>query len=183
VWWIRQNILHALAEHARMIRLPLNKVALNGRIQRAQSMLEQQLERAPSAEELAESLNMDVEDVMQSISHKDRHVSLDTPLSEDEDTSLLDTLENHNAEKTEKNLCHTESLQTEVARSLKILSERQKETICYFFGIGIEYPMSLEDIAQKLDITPERVRQIKDKAISRLRTLSNFNSLRSFLGN
>jgi len=183
VWWIRQNILHALAEHARMIRLPLNKVALNGRIQRAQSMLEQQLERAPSAEELADSLNMDVEDVMQSISHKDRHVSLDTPLSEDEDTSLLDTLENHNAEKTEKNLCHTESLQTEVARSLKILSERQKETICYFFGIGIEYPMSLEDIAQKLDITPERVRQIKDKAISRLRTLSNFNSLRSFLGN
>jgi len=183
VWWIRQNILHALAEHARMIRLPLNKVALNGRIQRAQSMLEQQLERAPSAEELADSLNMEIEDVMQSMGHKDRHVSLDTPLSDDEDTSLLDTLENHNAEKTEKNLCHTESLQTEVARSLKILSERQKETICYFFGIGIEYPMSLEDIAQKLDITPERVRQIKDKAISRLRTLSNFNSLRSFLGN
>ena len=183
VWWIRQNILHSLAEHARMIRLPLNKVALNGRIQRAQSMLEQQLERAPSAEELAESLNMDIEDVTQSMEHKDRHVSLDSPFSEDEETSLLDTLENHNAEKTEKNLCHNESLQTEVARSLRILSDRQKETICYFFGIGVEYPMSLEDIAQKLDVTPERVRQIKDKAISRLRTLSNFNSLRSFLGN
>ena len=126
---------------------------------------------------------MEIEDVMQSMGHKDRHVSLDTPLSEDEDTSLLDTLENHNAEKTEKNLCHTESLQTEIARSLRILSDRQKETICYFFGIGIEYPMSLEDIAHKLDVTPERVRQIKDKAISRLRTLSNFNSLRSFLGN
>jgi RNA polymerase primary sigma factor len=182
VWWIRQNILHALAEHARMIRLPLNKVALNGRIQRAHSELEQQLERSPSSEELAEILNMDVEEVNQSLGHKDRHVSLDTPLSDDEEGSLLDTLENVNAEKTEGDLCHKESLRTELARSMRLLTEKQKNTLCFFFGIGVDHPMSLEDIAQKLEVTPERVRQIKDKAISRLRTIPNTNSLRSFLG-
>jgi RNA polymerase primary sigma factor len=182
VWWIRQNILHALAEHARMIRLPLNKVALTGRIHKAHSLLEQQLERSPSEEELAEVLNMGIEEVSQSMSHKDRHVSLDTPFSEDEEGSLLDTLENHNADKTEGQLYHNESLKMEVARSLTVLSCRQKETLCYFFGIGMDYPLSLEDIAQKLEVTPERVRQIKDKAINRLRTTRNCNSLRGFLG-
>ena len=182
VWWIRQNILHALAEHARMIRLPLNKVALNSRIHKTHLMLEQQLERSPSEEELAEALNMEIEEVAQSLGHKDRHVSLDTPLSDDEEGSLLDTIENHNADKTEGQLYHNESLKMEVARALSILSGRQKETICYFFGIGMEYPLSLEDIAQRLEVTPERVRQIKDKAIDRLRTIRNNNSLRSFLG-
>lgn len=182
VWWIRQNILHALAEHARMIRLPLNKVALNGKIQKAHSDLEQQLERPPSSEELAEILNMEVEEVNQSLGHKERHVSLDTPISDDDEGSLLDTLEDMNAEKTEGNLCHKESLTLELNRSMKILTDKQKSTLCYFFGIGVEYPMSLEDIAAKLDVTPERVRQIKDKAIHRLRTLRNCNSLKSFLG-
>jgi RNA polymerase primary sigma factor len=110
VWWIRQNILHALAEHSRMIRLPLNKVAMSGRINKAHSMLEQQLERPPSAEELAEVLDMDLDEITQSLGHKDRHVSLDTPFSDDEEGSLLDTLVNHNAEKTEGQLYHSDSL-------------------------------------------------------------------------
>ena len=140
VWWIRQNILHALAEHARMIRLPLNKVAMSGRINKAHSMLEQQLERSPSTEELAEVLDMEIDEITQSLGHKDRHVSLDTPFSDDEEGCLLDTLENHNADKTEGQLYHNESLKKEVARSLSILSDRQKETLCYFFGIGLDYP-------------------------------------------
>jgi RNA polymerase primary sigma factor len=182
VWWIRQNILHALAEHARMIRLPLNKVALSSRIQKAHSLLEQQLERSPTAEELAEILNMEVDEVTQSLGHRDRHLSLDTPLADDEENSLIDTLENPNADKTEGQLYHGDSLKLEIGRSLNMLSIRQKETLCYFFGIGTDYPMSLEDIAQKLNVTTERVRQIKDKAIDKLRTIQNCNSLRGFLG-
>ncbi len=181
VWWIRQNILHALAEHARMIRLPLNKVALNNRIQKAHSMLEQQLERSPSADELAEILDIDLDEVTESLGRKERHVSLDMPFSEDEEGTLIDTLENHNAEKTDNELYHAESLKLELSRSLKILSDRQKETLFYFFGIGMDHPLSLDDIAQKLEVTPERVRQIKDKAISRLRASRNFNLLRGFL--
>jgi RNA polymerase primary sigma factor len=181
VWWIRQNILHALAEHARMIRLPLNKVALNNRIQKAHSMLEQQLERSPSADELAEILDIDLEEVTESLGRKERHVSLDSPFSEDEEGTLIDTLENYNAEKTDNELYHAESLKLELSRSLKILSDRQKETLCYFFGIGMDHPLSLDDIAQKLEVTPERVRQIKDKAINRLRASRNFHLLRGFL--
>ncbi len=183
VWWIRQNILQALAEHSRTIRLPLNKVALKTRIHQAHGLLEQQLERAPSAEELAEMLNMDADEISQSMSYKDSAISLDTPLSEDEDGTLLDTLVNHNAERTEGDLYHKDSLKLELSRSFKLLTERQKETLCYFFGIGIDHPLSLEDIAQKFSLTPERVRQIKDKAISKLRTPQNYNLLREFLGN
>lgn len=182
VWWIRQNILHALADQARMIRLPLNKVAVSSRIQKAHSLLEQQLERTPSAEELAEVLDMDIEEVNLHFNHKGHHVSLDSPLSDDEEGSLLDTYENINAEKTEGQLCHADSLKQELARSFAILTEKQKKTICYYFGIGIDHPLSLDDIAQKLEVTPERVRQIKDKAIDRLRTIQNNGSLRSFLG-
>jgi RNA polymerase primary sigma factor len=182
VWWIRQSILQAIAIHARMIRLPLNKVLLNGRIQRAHSALEQELERAPSAEELAEVMKMDLEDLTASLAINNRHVSLDVPISEDEDGTLMDTLANPNAEKTEGNLYHGDSLKLEINRSMSVLSERQKETLCYFFGIGIDRPMSLEDIGEKFHLTPERVRQIKDKAITKLRTTQNFDLLRSYLG-
>lgn len=182
VWWIRQNILQALAEHARMIRLPMNKVALGSRIQRTHSVLEQQLERAPSAEELAEEMNIEVNDIMESLGNSGRHVSLDTPLSEDEDTSLLDTLENHNAERTDSALYHVESLKMEIARSLQVLNEKQRLTICYLFGIGLDHPMSMEDIAQRFDLTLERVRQIKEKALEKLRKTGNFNALRGYLG-
>ncbi len=146
VWWIRQSIPQALAEQSRIVRLPLNKVGLTNRIQKAFSQLEQQFEREPSAEELAELLEMDLDEVSASLSISSRHVSMDTPISEGEDGTLLDVLENPNAEKTDGELDHTQSLKTEIDRSLKTLTERQKEVICYFFGIGVDHPMSLEDI-------------------------------------
>jgi RNA polymerase primary sigma factor len=182
VWWIRQSILQAIAVHARMIRLPLNKVLLNGRIQRAQSVLEQSLERAPSPEELAEVMNMEMGELAASLATSGRHVSLDVPFSEEDDGTLLDTLENPNSEKSEGDLYHKDSLKTEINRSMSVLTERQRETICYFYGIGLDRPMSLEDIGQKFHLTPERVRQIKDKALNKLRTTQNFDLLRSYLG-
>jgi RNA polymerase primary sigma factor len=182
VWWIRQSILQALAEQSRIVRLPLNKVGLTNRIQKAFSTLEQQFEREPSAEELAEMLDMDLEEVSATLGISARHVSMDTPLSEGEDNTLLDVLENPNAEKTDGQLDHTESLKTEIDRSLKTLTERQKEVICYFFGIGVDHPMSLEDIGEKFNLTRERVRQIKDKAITKLRTTNRCKLLRTYLG-
>ena len=182
VWWIRQSILQALAEQSRIVRLPLNKVGLTNRIQKAFSQLEQQFEREPSAEELAELLEMDLDEVSASLSISARHVSMDTPIAEGEDGTLLDVLENPNAEKTDGDLDHTQSLKTEIDRSLKTLTERQKEVICYFFGIGVDHPMSLEDIGERFNLTRERVRQIKDKAITKLRTTNRINLLRTYLG-
>jgi RNA polymerase primary sigma factor len=182
VWWIRQSILQALAEQSRIVRLPLNKVGLTNRIQKAYSALEQQFEREPSAEELAEMLDMDLEEVSATLGISSRHVSMDTPLSEGEDNTLLDVLENLNVEKTDCALDHRESLKTEIDRSLKTLTERQKEVICYFFGIGVDHPMSLEDIGERFNLTRERVRQIKDKAITKLRTANRCKLLRTYLG-
>ncbi|MFC0775359.1 sigma-70 family RNA polymerase sigma factor [Terrimonas alba] len=182
VWWIRQSILQALAEQSRIVRLPLNKVGLTNKVQKAFSQLEQQFEREPSAEELAEMLEMDLDEVSASLSISSRHVSMDTPISEGEDGTLLDILENPNAEKTDSDLDHTQSLKTEIDRSLKTLTERQKEVICYFFGIGVDHPMSLEDIGERFNLTRERVRQIKDKAITKLRTTNRINLLRTYLG-
>jgi RNA polymerase primary sigma factor len=182
VWWIRQSILQALAEQSRIVRLPLNKVGLTNRIQKAFSTLEQQFEREPSAEELADLLGMDIEEVTATLGINARHVSMDTPLSEGEDNTLLDVLINPNAEKTDAALDHNESLKTEIDRSLKTLTERQKEVICYFFGIGVDHPMSLEDIGEKFNLTRERVRQIKDKAITKLKTSTRTKLLRTYLG-
>lgn len=182
VWWIRQSILQALAEQARIVRLPLNKVGLTNRIQKAFSQLEQQYEREPSAEELAEVLEMDLEEVSSTLGINSRHVSMDSPLSEGEENTLIDVLENPNAEKTDQELDHNESLKTEIDRSLKALTERQKEVICYFFGIGVDHPMSLEDIGEKFNLTRERVRQIKDKAITKLKTSNRTKLLRTYLG-
>lgn len=182
VWHIRQQILLALADHSRLIKLPVNKVALNGRIYKSFCEMEQQLERAPSAEELADMLNIDANDVNRTLSLKNQHVSLDAPINEDEDTgSLLDKLISGEEDKTETELYHKESLKTELRRLFKELSERQREVICWFFGIGIEHPLSLEDIARKLYLTTERVRQIKDNAIERLRSAESVKLLRSFL--
>lgn len=182
VWWIRQSILQALAEQSRIVRLPLNKVGLTNRIQKAFSQLEQQFEREPSAEELAELLKMDLDEVTASLNISSRHISMDTPISEGEDGTLLDLLENPNAEKTDVDLDHTQSLKTEIDRSLRTLTERQKEVICYFFGIGVDHPMSLEDIGERFNLTRERVRQIKDKAITKLRATNRVNLLRTYLG-
>jgi RNA polymerase primary sigma factor len=182
VWWIRQSILQSLAEQARIVRLPLNKVGLTNRIQKTYSQLEQEYEREPSAEELAEALGMDIEEVTASMGISSRHVSMDSPMSEGEENTLLDVLENPNAEKTDDNLMYNESLKTEIERSLTTLTERQKEVICYFFGIGVDHPMSLEDIGEKFSLTRERVRQIKDKAITKLKTNTRCQVLRTYLG-
>lgn len=182
VWWIRQCILQALAEQARIVRLPLNKVGLTNRIQKAYTQLEQQFEREPTAEELAEMLDMELEEVRSSLNINARHVSMDSPLSDGEENTLIDVMENPNAEKTDDELDHKQSLKTEIDRSLKTLTDRQKEVICYFFGIGIDHPMSLEDIGEKFSLTRERVRQIKDKAITKLKTSGRSNLLRTYLG-
>jgi RNA polymerase primary sigma factor len=182
VWWIRQSILQALAEQSRIVRLPLNKVGLTNRIQKAYSTLEQEFEREPSAEELAELLELDIEEVSSTLGIAARHVSMDTPLSEGEDNTLIDVLENPNAERAETNIEHKESLKQEIDRSLRTLTERQKEVICFFFGIGVDHPMSLEDIGERFNLTRERVRQIKDKAITKLRSNSRSKMLRSYLG-
>lgn len=182
VWWIRQSILQALAEQARIVRLPLNKVGLTNRIHKAYSQLEQEFEREPSPEELAELLDLEAEEVSATLGIGGRHVSMDSPLTDGEENTLMDMLDNPNAERTDKNIDYNESLRTEIERSLKTLTERQKEVICFFYGIGIDHPMSLEDIGDKFNLTRERVRQIKDKAIDKLRNPQRADMLRSFLG-
>lgn len=181
VWWIRQNILQAIIEQSRLVRLPLNQVAISSRIQKAFTQLEQQLERTPSAEELAEVLHMEIKEIDRSLGLKQQQLSLDTPLSEDEDGTLLDTLANSNAEKVEKKVDYTESLRKELARSFQLLSPRQRETLCYYFGIGVDYPMSIDEIAARFCLTRERVRQIKEKALLQLRTAANNQALRAYL--
>ena len=183
VWWIRQSILQALAEQSRIVRLPLNKVGLTNRISKAYSQLEQELEREPTADELATFLDIDVEEVSATMSVAARHVSMDQPMGDGDDTStLMDVLVNKNDLGTDNQIAVLDSLQTEIERSLSTLTERQKEVVCYFFGLGIDHPLSLEDIGERFSLTRERVRQIKDKAITKLRTTSKCNLLRSYLG-
>ena len=182
VWWIRQSILQALAEQSRIVRLPLNKVGLTNRINKAFSQLEQEYEREPSAEELAEMLELEIEEVSSTLSISSRHVSMDSPLSDGEENTLMDVMENPNAVATDGELDHNESLRTEITRSLKTLTERQQDVIRYFFGIGVDHPLSLEDIGERFNLTRERVRQIKDKAISKLKTNSRCKLLKGYLG-
>ena len=182
VWWIRQSILQALAEQSRIVRLPLNKVGLTNRISRAFSQLEQEYERDPTAEELAFFLDIDSDEVSDTLSVAARHVSMDSPLSDGEESTLIDVLENTNAETTDRRIAFNESLKKEIDRSLSTLTERQKDVIRYFFGIGIDHPMSLEDIGDHFHLTRERVRQIKDKALIKLRSTTRCDMLRAYMG-
>jgi len=182
VWWIRQSILQALAEQSRIVRLPLNKVGLTNRISKAYSQLEQEFEREPTPEELAFLLDMDAEEIAATLGISARHVSMDQPLSDSEDGTLIDVLINHNAEKTDDALAFKDSLKTEIDRSLSTLTERQKDVIRFFFGIGVDHALSLEDIGEHFNLTRERVRQIKDKAITKLRTASRCKLLKTYLG-
>ena len=182
VWWIRQSILQALAEQSRIVRLPLNKVGLTNRISKAYSLLEQEFEREPSVEEIAYFLEVEVAEVTTTLGASIRHVSMDQPFAEGEDGSLLDVLENPNADSTDLYLAFSASLSQEINRSLSTLTERQKEVIRYFFGIGVDHALSLEDIGERYNLTRERVRQIKDKAINKLRTTSRCKQLRVYLG-
>ena len=182
VWWIRQSILQALAEQSRIVRLPLNKVGLTNRISKAYSQLEQEFEREPTPEELAVLLGIEVEEVAATLGLSARHVSMDQPLADGEDSTLIDILVNKDEVGTDNELAVNASLHTEIERSLSTLTERQKEVIRFFFGIGIDHPLSLEDIGERFSLTRERVRQIKDKALTKLRTASRCKLLRSYLG-
>ncbi|HRD57248.1 MAG TPA: RNA polymerase sigma factor RpoD/SigA [Ferruginibacter sp.] len=182
VWWIRQSILQALAEQARIVRLPLNKVGLTNKISKAFSLLEQEYEREPTPEELSKILDIDEEEIAASLNIASRHVSMDQPLADGEDSTLIDVLVNKNASATDNDLAVTASLNTEIERSLSTLTERQKDVVRYFFGIGIDHPLSLEDIGERFSLTRERVRQIKDKAITKLRTASRCKLLKGYLG-
>src|SRR6478672_385667 len=145
VWWIRQSILQALAEQSRIVRLPLNKVGLTSRIGKAYSQLEQEFEREPTAEELANFLEIDAEEIAATLGVSARHISMDQPLSDGEDGTLIDILVNKDAPNTDNDLAVTASLNTEIERSLSTLTERQKDVVRFFFGIGIDHPLSLED--------------------------------------
>lgn len=183
VWWIRQSILQALAEQSRIVRLPLNKVGLTNKISKAFSQLEQEYEREPTPEELADILEMETEEVAASLNISGRHVSMDAPVADGEEGSMIDLMVNPNAEQANTRLDHYESLKMELSRSLNTLTERQKEVLCYFFGIGVDNPLSLEDIGQRFHLTRERVRQIKDKALAKLQSASRSKLLKVYLGN
>jgi RNA polymerase primary sigma factor len=182
VWWIRQSILQALAEQSRIVRLPLNKVGSLNKINKAFSELEQQYEREPSAEELADMLEITTDEVETTLGVAARHVSMDAPFVEGEDNSLLDVLENNSMPGTDQHLDHMDSLRREIERSLGTLTDRQADVIKLYFGLGVEHPMSLEDIGDKFGLTRERVRQIKDKAINKLRAANRSKLLKNYLG-
>ncbi|MFC2151898.1 RNA polymerase sigma factor RpoD/SigA [Bacteroidota bacterium] len=180
VWWIRQSILQALAEQSRIVRLPLNQVGSLNKINKAFSRFEQENERTPSAEELADKLELPKDKVADTMRVSGRHVSVDAPFAEGEDSSLLDVLENYDSPNTDKTLIN-ESLIREIDRSLATLTEREREILKYFFGIGVS-EMTLEEIGDRFGLTRERVRQIKEKAIRRLRHTSRSKLLKSYLG-
>ena len=182
VWWIRQSILQALAEQARIVRLPLNQVGSLNKINKAFSKLEQEYERPPSAEELAEVLEVPEDKIKESLKVAGRHVSMDAPLSTSEDGgTLMDVMANSDSPKADR-LLMAESLQKEIERSLSTLTDKEREIIRLFFGIGMNHGLTLEEIGAKFNLTRERVRQIKEKALRRLRKSSKSKILKSYLG-
>ncbi len=181
VWWIRQSILQALAEQSRIVRLPLNQVGSLNKIKKAASRLEQSLERSPSAEEIAESLDLPetkIDAVMKINSH---YVSMDAPLQEDEDTKFGDVFISEDTPDTDENLIN-ESLQNEIERTLSTLSEKEREVVSLYYGIGQNHGLTLDEIGARFDLTRERVRQIKEKAIRRLKHTSRSRLLKAYLG-
>ena len=180
VWWIRQSILQALAEQSRIVRLPLNQVGSLNKINKAYGRFEQENERVPSPEELADMLDIPKEKVSDTLRVSGRHVSVDAPFADGEDNNLLDVLVNADSPNADRGLIN-ESLATEVDRALDTLTDREKDIIKYFFGIGCS-EMTLEEIGEKFGLTRERVRQIKEKAIRRLRHSSRSKLLKSYLG-
>ncbi len=180
VWWIRQSILQALAEQSRIVRLPLNQVGSLNKINKAFARFEQENERTPSPEELANVLDLPKEKVFDTLRVSGRHVSVDAPFSDGEDNNLLDVLVNTDSPNADRGLIN-ESLSTEVERALATLTDRERDIIRYFFGIGCP-EMTLEEIGEKFGLTRERVRQIKEKAIRRLRHSSRNKFLKSYLG-
>jgi RNA polymerase primary sigma factor len=181
VWWIRQSILQALAEQSRIVRLPLNRVGSLNKISKTFSELEQKFEREPSPEELAEVLEVTTAEVVDTMKISGRHVSMDAPFVQGEENSLLDVLENDSEETPDQGLM-TDSLRREVQRALSTLTQRESDVITLYFGLNGEHAMTLEEIGEKFNLTRERVRQIKEKAIRRLRHTSRSKALKPYLG-
>ena len=181
VWWIRQSIMQALAEQARIVRLPLNQLGAANKVKKAFSELEQKYEREPSAEELSQLLDLPMDKIANTMKMPGKHVSMDAPLVQGEDSTLLDVIENSDSPGADSMLMN-ESLQKEINRSLATLSEREQDVIKMFYGIGIQHGLSLEEIGEKFDLTSERVRQIKEKAIKTLRQNSRNKLLKAYLG-
>ena len=183
VWWIRQSILQALAEQARIVRLPLNKIGSINKINKAYSELEQKFERPPSADEMAEFLGCTTEEIKQSLSHNGRHVSMDAPLVEGDESSssMYDVLANDSMPGPESNLV-LESLRKDIERSLTALTPRECDVVKLFYGLEGRAAMSLDEIGDRFDLTRERVRQIKEKAIKRLKHSSRSKHLKAYLG-
>jgi RNA polymerase primary sigma factor len=181
VWWIRQSILQALAEQSRIVRLPLNRVSALNKIGKAYSNLEQEFEREPNAAELAQELDMDVSEVADTLKISGRHLSMDAPFSQGEENRLLDIIENDQQPSPDYILMN-ESLKAEIERALATLTEREAEVIKLYFGLNIDHSMTLEEIGERFNLTRERVRQIKEKAIRRLRHASRSKNLRTYLG-
>jgi RNA polymerase primary sigma factor len=181
VWWIRQSILQALAEQSRIVRLPLNRVGALNKIGKAFSTLEQEFEREPSASELAEELDMSLFEVSDTLKISGRHLSMDAPFAQGEDNRLLDVIQDNRQPAPDSGLLE-QSLKEEVKRALATLSERESQVIKLYFGLDSEHSLTLEEIGEKFNLTRERVRQIKEKAIRRLRHASRSKALRAYLG-
>ena len=181
VWWIRQSILQALAEQSRIVRLPLNKIGSINKINKTYAFLEQAHERAPSAEEIAKELDMTINDVKESLKNSGRHVSMDAPLVEGEDSNLYDVLNSGESPNPDRVLLH-ESRRTEIERALETLTPREADVVRLYFGLGDQHAMTLEEIGETFDLTRERVRQIKEKAIRRLKHTSRSKILKTYLG-
>ena len=182
VWWIRQSILQALAEQSRIVRLPLNKIGAINKINRAFSSLEQEYERAPSANEIADLLDVSEAEVKQSMRNNNRHVSMDAPITGDsEDRNMYDVMTRDDSISPESSLIH-ESLRLEIERSLSTLTAREADVIKLYFGLANRHQLTLEEIGEKFDLTRERVRQIKEKAIRRLKHTSRSKQLKYYLG-
>lgn len=181
VWWIRQSILQALAEQSRIVRLPLNRVGALNKIGKAFSALEQEFEREPSASELAEELDMSLFEVADTLKISGRHLSMDAPFAQGEDNRLLDVIHDDRQPQPDNTLMK-ESLKQEVRRALSTLSDREAEIIRLYFGLDLEHSLTLEEIGERFSLTRERVRQIKEKALRRLRDKTRSKSLKSYLG-
>jgi len=182
VWWIRQSILQAIAEQSRIVRLPLNKVGTLGKINKTYARLEQELEREPSTGEIATALNIQEADVKDSLNNSSRHISMDAPLVQDEDNTMYDVLRSDdNKDSPETGLLH-ESLRKEIDRVIDTLSAREADVIRLYFGLEGKYQLTLEEIGEKFDLTRERVRQIKEKALRHLKQASRNKNLKAYLG-
>ena len=181
VWWIRQSILQALAEQSRIVRLPLNKIGSINKINKTYAKLEQEFEREPNAEEIAEALDITEAEVKESMKNAGRHVSMDAPLVQDEDNNMYDVLKSDEVVTPETELLY-ESLRKEIDRAIGTLSQREADVVRLYFGLNGSHPMTLEEIGEKFDLTRERVRLIKEKAIRRLKHTSRSKILKSYLG-